>query len=102
MSRAENVSGTGTWRTILIPDMNFTCNGTIKAVTVIALTGKGRGMADSENGPKLQIWSTRKKNGGSYLYQKIIMLNLSTCINLNNVTDEVWVSEKASVFMCLS
>ena len=111
-SRTESVSEYGTQTTILIPDMNFTCSGIIKAVTVVT-TGKDRSMAISSQGnkkngnqnPKLQIWRrANAKNKGGLFYLKIeLMLNMMICTE--NDIDKVWVSRNqttrnASIFNC--
>ena len=103
--RADSVSENGTWITILIPDMNFTCSGIIEAVTVVA-TGKDRGMAISgqdnqTNGnqnPKLQIWRQIKWKNGMF-YRKNATFNLMTCTE--NDSDEVRMSRNASIFICM-
>ena len=52
------------YRSVLIPEMNFTCNGTIMSVKVV---GKINRTKDSY--PMLQIW--RKKEHGRRIYYKV-------------------------------
>ena len=80
----------------LIPDMNFTCSGTIVKVTVAGILRH----RDSQNHGRLQIWRPENKTEGGIKYRRVksIALSSSICkmfkmirmlrdnINNNNIT----------------
>ena len=58
-------------QTIIIPEMNFTCKGTIMAVRIVGRQQNG------PQSPRLQLWTTT--NNGYFKRKQQTMLNLSVC-----------------------
>lgn len=70
--------------TILIPDMNFTCNGTIQAVSIV---GMPQTRGDVIMRPRLQLW---RETGDPNVYtlEQTITLRASACVGgLVMITD---------------
>lgn len=79
-----------TVETRLIPNMRFTCNGTIVGFTIAGILSNA-----SPDNPKIQAWREDKEQCGSY--QKLdseIVVHESSC---SNVTSQM----KARIFHCV-
>lgn len=66
---------------IIIPEINFTCNGTIVEVTVAGM------QQNNKKNPKIQIWREEANTTGDGLYYKSgaeIVLEKAACIDYQN------------------
>lgn len=80
-----------TIETRLIPNMGFTCNGTIVGFTMTGTNGAG------VHDPKIQVWRENKAQCGSY--QKMdseIVIHESSCSNITQLA----VQKQVRIFHC--